>query len=85
MTSTPSPHSKLGNRCTIQLAVRLNARAPDRRTLAAIEHPPVDRRAVGGARHQAVEHVELADEMSFTDAANRRVARHLAGIFGPEG
>jgi hypothetical protein len=36
--------------------------------------------AIGGARHEAVEDIELADKMAFADAANRRIARHLPEI-----
>jgi hypothetical protein len=39
---------------------------------------------VGGARHQPVEDVELTDQMPLADAADRRVARHLARIPGAE-
>ena len=45
----------------------------------------MDRRAVRGARHQTVEHVELAHQMALADAADRGIARHLAGILGAEG
>jgi hypothetical protein len=45
----------------------------------------MDGGAVRGARHQAVENVELSDKMAFAHPANRRVARHLPGIFGAEG
>ncbi len=45
----------------------------------------MDRRAVGGARHQPIEHVELADEVALADAADRRIARHLSRVFGAEG
>ena len=45
----------------------------------------MDRGAVGGARHQPVEHVELAHQMTLADAADRRIARHLAEILGAEG
>ena len=45
----------------------------------------MDRRAVGGARHQPVEHVELAHQMALADPADRRVARHLPDILGAEG
>ena len=65
-------------------AVRLHARPPNCRALASIEHSAVDRRSVRRARHQAVEHVELANEMPFPDPADRRVARHLPGVFGTE-
>ncbi len=45
----------------------------------------MDRGAVGGARHQPVEHVELAHQMALANPADRRVARHLPDILGAEG
>ena len=84
ITSTPlSPSSRRPPRGTA--AVGLDPRSPHRRSLAAVEHPAVDRGAVGGARHQPVEHVELADQMALADPADRRVARHLPDVFGAEG
>ena len=85
ISSTPLSLQQLGDRRAVELAVRLDARTPDRRPLAAVEHAPVDRRAVGRARHQPVEHVELAHQMALADAADRRVARHLPGVLGAEG
>jgi hypothetical protein len=41
--------------------------------------------AVRSARHETVEDVELAHEMALPDATDRRIARHLPGIFGAEG
>ena len=78
ISSTPLSRDQLGDRRAIESAVGLDARALHRRPLAAVEHAAVDRGAVGGARHQSVEHVELADQMALADAADRRVARHLA-------
>jgi hypothetical protein len=45
----------------------------------------MDRRAIGRARHQPVEDVELADEMALAHASNRRIARHLSGILRTKG
>ena len=45
----------------------------------------MNRGSVGGPRHQSVENVELADQMTLADAADRRIARHLTKIFGSEG
>jgi hypothetical protein len=44
----------------------------------------MDRGSIRRARHQPVEHVELADQMTLPNATDRRVARHLSGIFPPE-
>ena len=46
--------------------------------LAPVEHPEVDPRLVDGAAHDAVERVDLPHEVALADAADRRVAGHLA-------
>jgi hypothetical protein len=52
-----------------------------RRALAAVQHSAVNRRTVGRTRHEPVEHVKLADEVTLADTSDRRVARHLPDIF----
>jgi len=42
----------------------------------------MDRCMVSSARHQPIEDVELAHEMTLADPADRWIARHLPGIFG---
>jgi len=42
----------------------------------------MDRCMVSSARHQSIEDVELAHEMTLADPADRRIARHLPGILG---
>jgi hypothetical protein len=44
----------------------------------------VDGGPVGGQCHQPVEYVELAHEVAFANAANRRIARHLSNVLGAE-
>jgi hypothetical protein len=44
----------------------------------------VNRGTIGRARHQPVEDIEFADEVTLADAANRWIARHLAGILRPK-
>ncbi len=62
----------------IELAVGLGARSAHRRTLAAVEHPELDAAAVGDPAHQAVERVDLADQMALAEPADGRIARHRA-------
>ena len=69
---------------TIQPAVGLHPWAPHSRTLAPVEHPAVDRRSVRSAGHQAVKHVELANEVALAHPPDRGVARHLTGVLGTE-
>src|SRR5262249_55518759 len=62
----------------IELSIGLRARASDGRSLAAIEQPELDASAIRSAPHNAVKRIDLADKMALGQAANSRVARHLA-------
>ena len=79
-----APGDKAGDCSTIQVPVGLDSWPLDGGSLAPVEHSAMERGAVGGAGHQTVEYVELADQMAFADPADRRVARHLAKIFRAE-
>ena len=81
----PVVGKQVRNRGAVERAVGLDPRTPYRRTLAAIEHAAVDRSPVRGPGHETVEDIELAHEMALADAANGRVARHLANIPGAKG
>ena len=62
----------------IELSVGLGARPLDGGTLAAIEDAELNAGRIGGARHHAVERVDLAHQMALAQAADRRVAGHFA-------
>ena len=62
----------------IEPPVGLRAQRPDRRALAAVEHPVLDARAVGRAAHLAAQRVELADKVALARAADGWVAGHVA-------
>ncbi len=81
----PAIAQQAGNGGTVELAVGLDSRTPHRWPLAAVEHAPVDRGAIGGAGHQPVKHIELAHQVALANPADRRVARHLPGILEAEG
>ena len=66
------------HRRAVELAVGLGARALHGRALAAVEDAELDAGGVGGAAHQPVERVDLAHEMALAEAADRRIAGHLA-------
>ena len=66
------------HRLAIELAIGLGARALHGRTLRAIEQAELDAGLVGDPAHQAVERVDLADQMALAEPADRRIARHLA-------
>ncbi len=62
----------------VELAVGLGARALHGRALGAVEQPELDAGGVGDAAHQAVEGIDLAHQMALAEAADGRIAGHLA-------
>src|SRR5436190_18046463 len=62
----------------IRLLVALGSRGPNGRTLLCIEHSELEPRHVGGLAHLATHRVDLSSEVSLGQAADRRIARHLA-------
>jgi hypothetical protein len=70
--------------CAVDPAIGLKSGAVNGWTFASIEHPPMDAGAVRGARHQAVEHIQLADQVPFADSSNRWIAGHLTNVLAAE-
>src|SRR6267143_610182 len=66
------------HRATIERPVALCARGPDGRALGAIQHAELNGRAIGGAAHDAAQSIDFADDGTLRDAADRRIATHLA-------
>ena len=66
------------DRILIERAVGLGAGRADGRALARVQRAELDARAVGGNRHRAAHGVDLAHEVALADAADGRVAAHLA-------
>ena len=62
----------------VELAVGLGAGTLHRRAFAAVQHAELDAGQVGDLAHQAVEGVDLADQMTLAEPANGRIAGHLA-------
>src|SRR6516165_11044392 len=60
----------------IQLAISLGARAAHCRSLAPVEHAKLDSGGIRHAAHQAVERVDLANEMTLAKSADRWIAGH---------
>ncbi len=60
----------------VELPVGLGARPAHRRSLATVQNAELDAALVGDPPHQAVERVDLAHQMPFTEPADRRIARH---------
>ena len=69
---------KMSHRTSIETAIALCARRPHRRPLAAIQHAELQHGEIGRAAHDAAERIDLADHCALGDAADRRIARHLA-------
>ena len=67
-----SPHPPAVDRL-----VRLGARRPHRGAAAAVQQLELNARRVDRPSHQSAERVDLADEMSFRRATDRRIARHV--------
>ena len=66
------------HRFAVELPVDLRAGSPDGRTLRPVEHPELDAGLVGHASHDAVEGIDLPDEVALAKTADGRVATHLA-------
>ena len=66
------------HRLPVKLAIGLGAGALHRGALAAVQHAELDAGQVGHLAHQAVERVDLADQMPLAKPANGRIAGHFA-------
>ena len=62
----------------VELAVGLGARPLDGGAFAAIEDAKLNAGRIGGARHHAVQRVDLAHQMALAQTADRRIAGHFA-------
>jgi hypothetical protein len=69
------------HRAPIQPAVALRTRRPDGWSLAAVEHPELERRLISCAPHDTAKRIDLTDDCPLRDAANGRITRHLADRF----
>ena len=62
----------------VELAVGLGAGGAYRRPLAGVEDAPLDTGGVRGPGHEAAQGVDLPHQVALADAADGRVAGHLA-------
>src|SRR5882672_7507323 len=60
----------------VQCAVALSARRPDGGTLGTVEHPELDRGAIGRPPHDATEGVDFANQGALRDPADGGIAGH---------
>uniref|UniRef100_A0A0N5A6W0 PE-PGRS family protein n=1 Tax=Parastrongyloides trichosuri TaxID=131310 RepID=A0A0N5A6W0_PARTI len=63
---------------TVQAPVDLAARAAHGGALGPVQHAKLNARHVGQTAHEAVEGVDLADQMALAQTADGRVTAHLA-------
>ena len=56
--------------------MRSHARTADRRTFPAVEHTKLDAGGVRDPAHQPVQRVNLADQMTLAETADRGIAGH---------
>jgi hypothetical protein len=68
-------------RASVESAIALRARRPNRRALAPIEHAKLEHGEIGSSSHYSAERVHLAHDRSFGNSTDRRVARHLPDRF----
>ncbi len=64
------------NGLAIQLAIRLRARGADGRPLAGIQRAELDAGGIGGARHDAAQGIDLANQVALADATDGGIAAH---------
>jgi len=64
------------HRAAVQCAVALSTRRPDGGTLGTVQHPELDRGAIGRPPHDAAEGVDFANQGALRDPADRRIAGH---------
>ena len=62
----------------IKVSVGLRAQRANGGTLSCVEHPELNARGVDHLRHLTAERIDLADEMTLRNSADRRIAGHLA-------
>ena len=65
----------------VENAIGLRARGTHGRSLRPVEDAELDARLVGGCRHRAAQCIDLLDQVALADAADRRIAAHLAQRF----
>jgi hypothetical protein len=60
----------------------LGAGSANTRAFGGIEHPTLNGRRIGIQPHEPIECIDFPNTMSLSDAADRRVARHLTDSVG---
>ena len=61
-----------------QRMVSLRPGRPDSRSLGSVQRAKLDPGLISSERHGPVERIDLPGEMTFADASDGRVARHLS-------
>ena len=69
------------HRGLVERAIGLGTGGAHGRALARVEGAKLNAATIGRAAHDAAQRIDLAHQMPLADAADRRVARHLADGF----
>jgi hypothetical protein len=69
----------------IEPSVGLGPWPMHRGTLAPVQHTKLNTAAIGGPAHQTVKSVDLANQMTFAESANGRIAGHRTDGSEPVG
>ena len=69
----------------VQPPVTLSPRTLHRRSLAPVQEPELDPGQVGDPAHHAIQRIDLTHQVSLTQPADCRIARHLADAVGAVG
>ena len=69
---------QLADGALVERAIGLRARRAHGRPFAAVQGAEMDAGAIDGARHGAAERVDFLGQVALADAADGRVAAHLA-------
>jgi hypothetical protein len=72
---------RLAYKSAIQRTVALSAGGTHSRPFAGIEGTKLDAGSIRGARHNAPEGINFANQVSFANAPNRGIATHLSDRF----
>ena len=76
-------HAQIGDlndrrlhRRSVKFSIRLGAWSTHGRTLAPVQHAKLNASGIGGAPHQTIQRVDLADEVALAETSDRRIAGH---------
>src|SRR5690348_17621437 len=66
------------HRSGVEFPIRLGPWPPNRRTFASIENPKLNSTSIRHPPHQAIERIDLADEVALSESPDGGIARHCS-------